>query len=342
MALVDEQKRILANCIRSQTKAHAAYGGVVPEIAARNHIAWMQPILEEALAEAETNLSAVDAIAVTAGPGLIGGVIVGLMTAKTLASVYDMPLIGINHLEGHALTVRLTDAVEYPYLLLLISGGHCQFVLVRGLGDYETLGGTIDDALGETFDKCAKMMGIAYPGGPEIERLARSGNPTRFDLPKPLCGQKRIDFSFSGLKTAIRYKLQDLPELTDTLRADMAASFQHTVIAILEEKISLALAHAKTVLGVMPPLVLAGGVAANQAIRSAMEDRALALGSRCIVPPPRLCTDNAVMIAWAGMERYRAGDASPLTIEPRARWPLSEVGLGVAGAAASPRGSNPY
>lgn len=325
VALVDDTRRIRANVIRSQVAAHAPYGGVVPEIAARSHIEWMEPVLAQALDEAGCEAGDIDAIAATAGPGLIGGVIVGLMTGKTLASVWCRPLIAVNHLEGHALSVRLSDALAYPYLLLLVSGGHCQFVLVRALGEYAVLGGTIDDALGEAFDKCAKMMGLGYPGGPQIEQWAARGNPEAFDLPRPLSGSVRPDFSFSGLKTAIRYQLQALGELSDRNRADMAASFQATAIAILREKVSVALGLCAQQGMAGIPLVLAGGVAANAAIREAMQDQAASHGSACVIPPPGLCTDNAAMIAWAGLERFQAGLHSPLSAEPRARWPLADV-----------------
>lgn len=321
-AIVDSDRRILANVVRSQTDAHAPYGGVVPEIAARSHIEWIQPVLQQALREAGKTLADIDAIAATAGPGLIGGVIVGLMSAKTLASVARKPLIAVNHLEGHALTVRLTHHTPYPYLLLLVSGGHCQFVRVEELGRYTLLGGTIDDALGEAFDKCAKMMGLPYPGGAMIEALALRGNPDAFILPRPLSGSGDCRMSFSGLKTAIRNQLLALGLLTESHKADMAASFQKAVIAILREKVTCAFRLCNDA---NLPLVIAGGVAANQAIKAAMEDLCASLGTRCIVPPPALCTDNAAMIAWAGVERLQAGLISPLTVEPRARWPLSEV-----------------
>ena len=320
VAIVDDQRRIHANVVRSQIKAHAPYGGVVPEIAARNHIAAMEPVLEAALAEAKVSLNDIDVFAATAGPGLIGGVIVGLMTAKTLAAVYQKPLLGINHLEGHALTIRLTDGLAYPYLLLLTSGGHCFYCHVRGLGDYTLLGGTIDDALGEAFDKCAKMMGLGYPGGPVIERLAATGNPHAYDLPRPLLDRPGCDLSFSGLKTAIRYSLQ-AQEVTETVKADMAASFQRTACDILEHKTR----KAYEMVGASLPIVLAGGVAANQAIRRRMESLATELGTFCVFPPIQLCTDNAAMIAWAALERFAAGETTELTMEPRARWPLAEL-----------------
>lgn len=320
VAIVDDERRILANVVRTQTQLHAPYGGVVPEIAARSHIEWMQPVLEQALADSGLEIEQMDAIAATAGPGLIGGVIVGLMTAKSLASVYRKPLVAVNHLEGHALTVRLSDGLAFPYLLLLVSGGHCQFVRVGGLGDYTILGGTIDDALGEAFDKCAKMMGLPYPGGPMIEQLAKQGNADAFALPRPLSGSGDCQMSFSGLKTAVRYQLQALERIDEQAKADMAASFQQAVLDILREKVAIALRQC----GQMP-LVIAGGVAANQAIKGAMEALCGSLATRCVVAPPALCTDNAAMIAWAGMERFHSGLTDPLTAEPRARWPLSEL-----------------
>jgi N6-L-threonylcarbamoyladenine synthase len=319
VAIVDDTRRIRANVVRSQIEVHAPYGGVVPEIAARNHIAAMEPVLQAALDEAGCSLSDIDLFAATAGPGLIGGVIVGLMTAKTLAAVHGKPLLAVNHLEGHALTVRLSDNTPYPYLLLLVSGGHCFYCHVKGLGDYTLLGGTIDDALGEAFDKCAKMMGLGYPGGPVIEKLAAQGNADAFDLPRPLMDREGCDLSFSGLKTAIRYTLQAQPELTGQVKADMAASFQKTACEILVEKTRRAYRMAAQNM----PIVLAGGVAANSAIRGAMEALAEELDTHCVFPPVKLCTDNAAMIAIAALERFEAGETSPLTTEPRARWPLA-------------------
>lgn len=327
VALVDDTRRIHANVIRSQYEHHAPYGGVVPEIAARAHIEWMEPILSEALQTAGVSVPDVDAIAVTAGPGLIGGVIVGVMTAKTLASVYRKPLVAVNHLEGHALTPRLTNDVAFPYLLLLVSGGHFIYAIVRGVGDYVLLGRSIDDALGEAFDKCAKMMGLGYPGGPKIEQMAKQGNPQAFNYPMPLRGTAGCDASFSGLKTAVRLSLRSMAshenDLTDAQRADVAASFQHTVIEILKERTTQAIRMAKAQGFDGLPLVVAGGVAANQAIGGALQALAAGYGMGYVAPPPALCTDNAAMIAWAGLERFRLGLTDGLDTEPRARWPLA-------------------
>jgi N6-L-threonylcarbamoyladenine synthase len=332
VAIVSEAREMLANVVCSQTDLHAPYGGVVPEIAARSHLQWLEPALKEALTQAGLpSVASMDAIAATSGPGLIGGLIVGLMSGKMLASIYRKPLFAVNHLEAHALTVRLTDGLPYPYLLLLVSGGHCFFARINGLGDYEHLGGTIDDALGEAFDKCAKMMGLSYPGGPAIERLAATGDASAFALPRPLCGttnQDHCDLSFAGLKTAIRTQLLAQDAIDAKVQANMAAAFQRTVIAILCEKVSAAYRLAARPDDAAPlPLVLAGGVAANQAIKAALVAHCEAKhGAQCVVPPPALCTDNAAMIAWVGQERLQSGcSPDPLTAEPRARWPLSSV-----------------
>ncbi len=327
VALVDDTRHIHANMIRSQFESHAPYGGVVPEIAARAHIEWMEPMLAQALHTAKAEMKDVDAVAVTAGPGLIGGVIVGLMTAKALASIHRKPLIAVNHLEGHALTARLSDDVAFPYLLLLVSGGHFLYAVVRGVGDYLPLGHSLDDALGEAFDKCAKMMGLPYPGGPKIEQIAKLGNAQAFAFPKPLWGTQGCNASFSGLKTAVRLALRSMAahenDLTDAQRADVAASFQHTVLAILRERTARAIAIAADEGFSGMPLVVAGGVAANQAIGGALRDVAAEHGMAFIAPPPALCTDNAAMIAWAGLERFRLGMIDDMTVEPRARWPLA-------------------
>ncbi len=341
VALVDDTRRIHANIIRTQYEEHAPYRGVVPEIAARAHMEWMEPILQEALNQAQTDLSRVDAIAVTAGPGLIGGVIVGVMTAKTICSVTGKPLIGVNHLEGHALTPRLSEAAAFPYLLLLVSGGHCFYAIAHGVGDYEYLGGTRDDALGEAFDKCAKMLGLPYPGGPQIERLAAQGNPRAFAFPRPLQGTTGCDFSFSGLKTAVRYTLQSFnaqPRPAGTSRpplggepgrgypnlaADIAASFQQAVIDILLERSERAINMASQRGYDALRFVVTGGVAANQSIGEALRGLAQACDMPFVAPPPALCTDNAAMIAWAGLERFHKGLVDTLALEPRARWPLS-------------------
>lgn len=329
VAIVDDTRHVFANLVRTQYEHHAPYGGVVPEIAARAHIEWLEPMIEEALSQSQLTMQEIDAIAVTAGPGLIGGVIVGVMTAKTLASIYRKPFIAVNHLEGHALTVRLCEEVAFPYLLLLVSGGHYLYAIVRGVGDYHLLGTTRDDALGEAFDKCAKMMSLPYPGGPSIERIAKMGNPHAHPFATPMVGTAGCDVSFSGLKTSVRYRLRERMEsglpLTDEEKADVAASFQHCVCAILKERTAKALDMAMDTTGHAMPLVVAGGVAANQAIYQTMQQLTNDRGIRLYVPPAALCTDNAAMIAWTGLERFQRGLVDPLSTEPRARWSLSEL-----------------
>ena len=318
-AVVAGDGRILSNVVLSQLDDHRAYGGVVPEIAARAHVSHLDGLIKRALDEAGVALADVDAVAATAGPGLIGGVIVGLTTAKALALGAGKPLIGINHLEGHALTPRLVSGVAFPYLLLLVSGGHCQLLAVEGIGRYRRLGTTIDDAVGEAFDKVAKMLGLGYPGGPAVERAAEAGDPARFSLPRPMIGRPGCDFSFSGLKTAVREVIATLPvPLSDRDRADVAASFQAVVANVLADR-------TRRAIEMMPapcPLVVAGGVAANKAIRARLEDLARTHGIPFVAPPIKLCTDNAAMIAWAGVEHFRAGHQDPLDLKPRARWPL--------------------
>ncbi|MDD3445874.1 MAG: tRNA (adenosine(37)-N6)-threonylcarbamoyltransferase complex transferase subunit TsaD [Zavarzinia sp.] len=318
-AVVAGDGRILSNVVLSQLDDHRAYGGVVPEIAARAHVSHLDGLIKRALDEAGVALADVDAVAATAGPGLIGGVIVGLTTAKALALGAGKPLIGINHLEGHALTPRLVSGVAFPYLLLLVSGGHCQLLAVDGIGRYRRLGTTIDDAVGEAFDKVAKMLGLGYPGGPAVERAAEAGDPARFSLPRPMIGRPGCDFSFSGLKTAVREVIATLPvPLSDRDRADVAASFQAVVANVLADR-------TRRAIEMMPapcPLVVAGGVAANKAIRARLEDLARTRGIPFVAPPIKLCTDNAAMIAWAGVEHFRAGHQDPLDLKPRARWPL--------------------
>jgi N6-L-threonylcarbamoyladenine synthase len=324
-AIVDEKRHILSQHLLSQTKEHAPYGGVVPEIASRAHLAHLEGLASATLDDAGLGLQEIDAIAVTAGPGLIGGVIVGVMFAKALASSLHKPLIAVNHLEGHALTVRLTDDVAFPYLLLLASGGHCQFLLVEGVGQYHWLGGTIDDAMGEAFDKVAKMLGLGFPGGVAVEAAAHMGNPLRFIFPKPLCQQAGCDFSFSGLKTAVRtavLQLQAAGTVSDQDKADICASFQHTVAQVVENRLHHATTAARQRQPMLQTLVVAGGVAANQTLRRVMAASAAAHNLTFIAPPLALCTDNAAMIAWAGLERFRLGLTDPLTIKPLARWPL--------------------
>lgn len=320
---------ILANMVLSQIDLHAPYGGVVPEIAARAHVEHTDRLVCEALEVAELSLADIDAIAATSGPGLIGGVLVGLTTGRALALAAGKPFIGINHLEGHALTVRLTEAVGFPYLLLLVSGGHCQLLGVRGLGRYDELGRTRDDAVGEAFDKAAKLMSLGYPGGPEIERWAKTGNGLAYKLPRPLIHDPSggMDFSFSGLKTALRQQAEKLAPLTDTHIADLAASFQAAIIECLCDRTGLAMQafRAGQATSATLPVVVAGGVAANQALREALSAMAEANGYRLFVPPVGLCTDNAAMIAWAGAERLAAGQIDDTAVMARPRWPLSDL-----------------
>ena len=322
-AVVAGDRRILANVVRSQDEAHRPFGGVVPEIAARAHVETLDRLIASALAEAGIGFSDLSAVAATAGPGLIGGVMVGLMTGKAIAAARALPFIGINHLEGHALTARLTDGVAFPYLLLLVSGGHCQLLLVEDVGRYRRLGTTIDDAVGEAFDKTAKLLDLGFPGGPAVERAAAAGDPARFDLPRPLIGRPGLDFSFSGLKTAVRQAAEAFgwpPAPGDV--ADMAASFQAAVADVLGDRARRALAVARDLAGRPVPLVVAGGVAANRTLRARLEEVAEKAGVAFVAPPPRLCTDNAAMIAWAGCERLARGETDPLDMAPRARWPL--------------------
>jgi N6-L-threonylcarbamoyladenine synthase len=322
-ALVDSDRRIVAQRIASQDAAHAPYGGVVPEIAARAHVEVLAPLIQAVLADAGMELREVDAIAATAGPGLIGGVMVGLVTAKALAMAEDKPLIAINHLEGHALSPRLADAsLKFPYLLLLVSGGHCQLLLVRGVGDYRRLATTIDDALGEAFDKTAKILGLGYPGGPAVERLAATGDPKAVKLPRPLLGSAEPHFSFAGLKSAV-LRSKQTGEYHD---ADIAAAFQQAALDCVLDRTRQALALADGVTA----LVVAGGVAANQTIRGGLEGLAGEHGLRFVAPPMALCTDNAAMIAWAGIERpARAGGKIERIVLPQ---PLDPDAAPVRGA----------
>ncbi len=317
---------ILSNIVLSQLEEHAPFGGVVPEIAARAHVEAIDAIVERALDEAGISLTELDAVAATAGPGLIGGVMVGLTSGKALALAAGKPLVAVNHLEAHALTARLSAGVEFPFLLLLISGGHCQLLAVEGVGRFKLYGSTIDDAVGEAFDKTAKLMGLPYPGGPRIEELAKGGNPRRFALPRPLKGRGGADFSFSGLKTAVRQVVQGggFEKESD---ADLAASFQAAVLDILTDRTAAAMAMFRREFPdcAVPPLVLAGGVAANQALRGGLAALARREGFQTKIPPPGLCTDNAAMIAWAGVERSQLGLFDPLGATARARWPLQDA-----------------
>ncbi|MFD1199051.1 tRNA (adenosine(37)-N6)-threonylcarbamoyltransferase complex transferase subunit TsaD [Brucella gallinifaecis] len=317
---------ILSNVVLSQIAEHEPYGGVVPEIAARAHVEALDRLVEKALKDADLKLDQMDAIAATAGPGLIGGLIVGLMTAKAMAMAANKPFYAINHLEGHALTARLSDDLPFPYLLLLVSGGHTQMVLVRGLGDYQRLGTTIDDALGEAFDKTAKLLGLPYPGGPAVERMALQGDGKRFPLPRPLKGEARLDFSFSGLKTAVRQTATELAPLSDQDVADICASFQDAVADTLSDRVKRSLERFKQEFPdcATPSLIVAGGVAANKTLRGSLEKLCGKHGFSFIAPPLDLCTDNAAMIAWAGAERAAIKGPDPLDLAPRSRWPLDE------------------
>ncbi|KKB85649.1 protein kinase [Devosia limi DSM 17137] len=314
---------IRSNVVRSQLDEHAAFGGVVPELAARAHVTWLDHIIAQACREAGVALDEVDAIAATAGPGLIGGVLVGLTTAKALAAALDKPLIAVNHLEAHALTARLTHQIDFPYLMLLVSGGHSQFVLVRGVGDYERWGTTIDDALGEAFDKVAKLLSLGHPGGPAVEAIAKSGDPRRFKFPRPLLREARLDFSFSGLKTAVRLQAEALAPLSNQDVADIAASFQAAVAEVVSVRAGQALDRFRAELPAEAlNLVVAGGVAANRAIAAALGKVCDERGATLTVPPIALCTDNGAMVAWAGAERFALGAIDGLTFAARPRWPL--------------------
>ncbi len=323
---------ILSERLLSQTEAHAPYGGIVPEIAARSHIDHLDSLIAEAMDEAGLRFDALDAVAATGGPGLIGGVIVGITTAKAIAAASGSAFLAINHLEAHALTARLTDDLDFPYLLLLVSGGHSQLLAVEGVGQYKRLGTTIDDAVGEAFDKTAKLLGLPYPGGPQIEQLATRGDASRFALPRPMKGRDGCDFSFSGLKTAVRHIVEAHAPLSENARADIAASFQAAVAESLADRTARAIAIFAADHTDARDLVVAGGVAANAALRTALGETAAAAGFHLTAPPPRLCTDNAVMVAWAGIERLRAGATDGLDFAPRPRWPLDPDAPAATGA----------
>lgn len=317
-----EDRAILSHRLLSQVEDHRPYLGVVPEIAARVHIEHVDRLVEEAMAEAGLRFGDLAGIAATAGPGLIGGLMVGLMTGKAIAAAAGKPLIAVNHLEGHALSPRLMAQVPFPYLLLLVSGGHCQLLAVEGVGVYRRLGTTIDDAVGEAFDKVAKLLGLGYPGGPAIENVAAGGDPRRFALPRPMLGRKDCHFSFSGLKTAVRQAVAALPILDPAAVADMAASFQAAVADVMADRLARAIAVFSGLHTQARHVVIAGGVAANRTLRSRLTQTAEAAGMTLLAPPLWLCTDNAAMIAWAGVERLRLGLTDPHDFAPRPRWPL--------------------
>ena len=324
VAVVAGDRAVHANLVFSQLAEHAPFGGVVPEVAARAHLDRLDGMIAEAMAEAGIEFGDLDGVAVSAGPGLIGGLLVGVITAKAIAMVHGTPLLAVNHLEGHALSVRLSDETPFPYLLLLVTGGHCQLLIVRGVGEYRRLGTTLDDAVGEAFDKAAKLLGLGYPGGPAIERLAERGEATRFPLPRPLLGRPGCHFSFSGLKTALRRAVETLPGAAPTAGegADLAASFQAAVGDVLCDRTANALAICSEEETRARHLVVAGGVASNATVRARLAALAGSHGFVCVVPPPALCTDNAAMIAWAGIERLALGLCDDLTAPARARWPL--------------------
>ena len=340
VAIVTDQKDILSHKLVSQIHEHEQFGGVVPEVAARGHLTALKPLIHEALREANCDFSDINAVAATCGPGLIGGVMVGVMMAKSIALVHQKPFVAVNHLAGHALMPRMTENLEFPYLMLLVSGGHCQIIVVSSPLHYEVLGTTMDDAVGECFDKCAKMLGLSYPGGPNIEKMARNGNPKAFFLPRPLVGHKdkslACQFSFSGLKSSVRRIIEkqisetkscdahELP-LNRAFIADSAASLQDAVAETLVDRMQNALAICKERNIPLTALVVSGGVAANQAIRARIESLASKNQLPFYAPPLNLCTDNGVMIAWAGYETYLMGIQHALDFKPRPRWPLETL-----------------
>ena len=336
-AIVDSNRNILSHIIYSQIPEHQKYGGVVPELAARAHILAIDEVIKQTLKNAGKKIDDIDVVAATAGPGLIGGVLVGWMAATGIAQSTGKPLVAVNHLEGHALVPRLHAAtatggdentsVEFPYLLMLASGGHCQILLVRGVGQYEMIGQTLDDSAGEAFDKVAKMLGLGYPGGPIVDKRARLGNARAFDFPRPLCDKPGCDFSFSGIKTAARVFLDKTPESErdDKFINDFCASFQASVVDCIINRLTHAFADKRVRNAAPKTLVVAGGVAKNSAIRAAMEDLAKQHNVVFAAPPMNLCTDNGAMIAWAGLENYRIGNIVREPVAPRPRWPLTEL-----------------
>ncbi len=324
VAVVDERRTIRANVVLSQLDEHKPFGGIVPEIAARAHLEHLDGLIVRALADARIDLADLSAIAATGGPGLIGGVMVGVTMAKAIALARDLPFVAVNHLEGHALTARLTHGIDFPYLLLLVSGGHCQLLIVEGVRRYVRLGTTVDDAAGEAFDKTAKLLGLGFPGGPAVAQAAIGGDAKRFRLPRPMKGRDGCHFSFSGLKTAVRHAVEKLPggRPTATDIADLAAAFQQAVADSLIDRTGNAIALFRDRHPAADCLVVAGGVAANSLLRGCLDSLAQAHGMRLVAPPPALCTDNGAMIAWAGLERLRLGLTDGLDFMARPRWPL--------------------
>lgn len=320
----DGSGRILSNIVRSQIAEHAPFGGVVPEIAARAHVDVLDGLVASAMQEAGIGFDRLSAVAAAAGPGLIGGVIVGLTTAKAIALVSGAPLIAVNHLEAHALTPRLTDSLAFPYCLFLASGGHTQIVAVLGVGNYVRIGTTVDDAIGEAFDKVAKMLGLPYPGGPQVERAAQQGDAARFQFPRPMMGRADANFSLSGLKTAVRNEASRMTPLQQQDVDDLCAGFQAAVLDSMADRLRVGLRLFTEQFGAPTALVAAGGVAANQALRAALQDVAAQAQTQLVMPPPALCTDNGAMIAWAGAERLALGLTDALAAPPRARWRLDE------------------
>jgi N6-L-threonylcarbamoyladenine synthase len=324
-AVVAADRRIMADLVLSQDDEHRPFGGVVPEVAARAHLLHIDGLVDRAMRTAGIGFAELAGVAATGGPGLIGGVLVGVMTGKAIAAVHGLPFLAVNHLEGHALSARLSDEVAFPYLLLLVSGGHCQLLVVEGVGRYRRLGTTIDDALGEAFDKVAKMLGLGYPGGPAVERAAGTGDPRRFTLPRPMLGRPGCHFSFSGLKTAVRQAAEGLPADGPEREqgvADLCASFQAAAAESLLNRTRNALAEFRAAHSGGATLVVAGGVAANAYLRGRLGALAASENARLVAPPQRLCTDNAAMIAWAGIERLGLGLTDGLDFAPRPRWPL--------------------
>ena len=326
-ALVDDDRRIRADVVRGQLDAHRDFGGVVPEIAARAHIEAIDAVIRRAMADAGVSFADLDAVAATSGPGLIGGVIVGSTTGKAIAAARGIPFLAVNHLEAHALTPRLTDGVGFPYLALLVSGGHCEIVAAEAVGRYRRLGATLDDAVGEAFDKAARMLGLGLPGGPAVERAAEGGDPARFPLPRPMAGRPGCDFSFSGLKTALRRTVEALPSGGPAPRdvADLCAGFQEAVGDVLVARCRNAVAVFRAAFPQGRTLAAAGGVAANRRLRARLEALAAEAGLDFAAPPPALCTDNGAMVAWAGVERLASGLTDGLDFAPRPRWPLEDL-----------------